>query len=394
MSAARLGNMQFNSLTDEQLLLLRIVGAICNPADDYNYPLVNYASLNARLLLELLSRHGLTALCLDILKRQVKFGFPEERVAQLKNISICQAAIALRKGSHLNQVLIEFWKQGLEVMLLKGPALAMQAYGSDVVRDSNDFDLFIKRRDIEPCCRLLQSLGYNCHPELTVEEAVEFASYENELLFQNQVSCLTVDLHWELSRHYLSRDMNWQLFSKRLVSIDIIGQSVLTLSPEDNIVFLSLHGAKHGWARLEWLCSLGCLIKNNDIDWSAVLDRAEELKALRMLLLACALLQKICRIVPPRALSDHLMKELWLQNLVVMTYNTWFTSYHGTYPLERRVARYHFLLQDNLIESVNYGFRLLFSPTGEDWQKSRNEGSGFWRKALGRPCRLLHQHFK
>jgi putative nucleotidyltransferase-like protein len=53
------------------------------------------------------------------------------------------------------------------------------------------------------------------------------------------------------------------------------GQTVMTLSPEDLLVYLCAHGAKHVWEKLIWIVDVAGLInRHSDPDWRSVCDLA------------------------------------------------------------------------------------------------------------------------
>src|SRR5262249_32570991 len=58
------------------------------------------------------------------------------------------------------------------------------------------------------------------------------------------------------------------------------GMRTLTLSAEDEIIYLCVHAAGHAFAHLAWLYDIKMFIyKNPNIDWAVVIDRAASFKA-------------------------------------------------------------------------------------------------------------------
>jgi hypothetical protein len=48
---------------------------------------------------------------------------------------------------------------------------------------------------------------------------------------------------------------------ERLEPIDLVGTAVLGLPLEDVLLFLCLHGFKHGWERVGWICDVTELLR-------------------------------------------------------------------------------------------------------------------------------------
>ena len=102
----------------------------------------------------------------------------------------------------------------------------------------------------------------------------------------------------------------------RLEKVTIAGRTVLTLAHDDLALFLAAHGTKEGWRSLIWVCDFAELLrKYQDIDWVAVLDRAQRSHSSRPLLLAIALASTLLDAPAPAALIDRAWKNSALRAL-------------------------------------------------------------------------------
>jgi hypothetical protein len=64
--------------------------------------------------------------------------------------------------------------------------------------------------------------------------------------------------------------------------IVIFGRQVWSFSSQDMFLFLAVHGGKHSWSALKWLCDLAEFVRSNpELDWPALFKRAEALGAAR-----------------------------------------------------------------------------------------------------------------
>ena len=81
---------------------------------------------------------------------------------------------------------------------------------------------------------------------------------------------------------------------ERRVAFSLGGASTSTLAPEDLLFFLCLHGSRHLWARLSWICDVAQLLRRNPaLDWAQVLAQARRAGGQRMLFLGLALAHKL-----------------------------------------------------------------------------------------------------
>ena len=74
---------------------------------------------------------------------------------------------------------------------------------------------------------------------------------------------------------------------KASLSVIVEGRAVRTLSLEDMVLVLCVHGTKHLWEELKWLADLIYLISNTpDLKWQEIYERAEKLGLRRILSLS------------------------------------------------------------------------------------------------------------
>ena len=71
---------------------------------------------------------------------------------------------------------------------------------------------------------------------------------------------------------------------RRLVPVSYAGATIKSLPLEDLIIYLCMHGSRHSWERLAWICDVAELVRlNPDTDWNKLLDQAASLGGQRML---------------------------------------------------------------------------------------------------------------
>ena len=154
----------------------------------------------------------------------------------------CRAA-AESLAAALETLLLDFARQGIEVIPLKGPALALALYGDAALRQSNDIDLLVRREDFSNAESLLLGQGFG---------PLGAASEHDRRFLRGE---LLVELHFELaSPRFFPFDIDgiWS----RSIHTDFRGRPARAMSKCDLVLYLCAHGLKHGFSRLIWILDL------------------------------------------------------------------------------------------------------------------------------------------
>jgi hypothetical protein len=174
---------------------------------------------------------------------------------------------------------------GVPFLVLKGPAIGTLAYEDFSLREFGDLDLIVHQQDFTQAKDLLIEQGYQpVRPDL-VEDEAQYMKRMGEAHFQK--GNVTLDLHWRIAQIsetgcvlFLDYPELWE----RARSLSVQGETFLSFSPEDYVLFLCVHGARHQWSRLSWICDLAELIRRHpNMDWRYILKQSKTLKCRRML---------------------------------------------------------------------------------------------------------------
>jgi hypothetical protein len=144
----------------------------------------------------------------------------------------------------------------------KGPVLATSVYGNLALRQFVDLDLMIHRHDVLEAKEVLASLGYRPQYQLTRAQEAALLASQCEYAFTHEDGESTVELRWEITEHF-SFPLDTERLWERLEQVPLGGDNVPTLSPEDTLLILCAHGAKHLWERLGWICDVAELVHNH-----------------------------------------------------------------------------------------------------------------------------------
>ena len=94
---------------------------------------------------------------------------------------------------------------------------------------------------------------------------------------------VAVELHWRIAGAVSDFGLDYARLWSRLGVVALGGRLVPVLEPVDLLLVLCIHGAKHAWERLAWICDVAELVRRTpELDWTALVAEAEELKAGRI----------------------------------------------------------------------------------------------------------------
>jgi Uncharacterised nucleotidyltransferase len=155
---------------------------------------------------------------------------------------------------------------GVEPLALKGPALAMTAYGGLAMRQFTDLDLLVRKSEVERAAAILLEESYAPGLGYGLADLGRPGAFEIALA---RAGALTeIDLHWRLVPPYFPLAFDGEDLRLRAMRIEIEGGAVRTLAAADHLLYLCAHGAKHGWQALGGICDLAELIRASPRDSS------------------------------------------------------------------------------------------------------------------------------
>jgi hypothetical protein len=268
------------------------------------------------------------------------------------------------KQLKLYRVLVD---HDIPLAILKGSALAQSAYGDISLRQAGDIDVLISPAHFDRARLLLESLGYEMTPHLTARQISSHLATHCEIQFVGDAGLTVVDLHWALAPKNFVFNMETDELLSRLQPVTIAGTKIDTLATEDLIVYLSMHGAKHLWRAVEWISSLGELIRAaRSIAWPAVIERAEKAHATRMLALGLRLAERVSGIHVPTVVFSTLDSDDCAQRLAHNTLSLLFDN--SVYAESTETNLYNFKIMDRKRDAFVSGLRSIFVPALSDWQ--------------------------
>jgi hypothetical protein len=211
-----------------------------------------------------------------------------------KNIAIRN----LSTTAELRRLLLLMKSQGIDTLPYKGPMLTQMLYGDLELRQFGDLDIVIQPEDMRSVEKLLMAEGYRPYfGEKTATELDAYMKSKNEHTydFYHDHKKVFLEIHWRFWPVFFSSVTPKDIWHRR-ESAELAGKIVSNFKVEDYLIILCMHGSRHQWNRLSWLCDIALLLqKYPNLDWQQMFELSEQWGAKRMLrlglYLACAWLQ-------------------------------------------------------------------------------------------------------
>src|SRR5205823_1269879 len=82
---------------------------------------------------------------------------------------------------------------------------------------------------------------------------------------------------------------------------------ISTMGQEHTLLLLCVHGTRHFWGNLKWVCDIAQAVSAfSEIDWARTLARADKLGCRRMLLIGMVLARDVCGVDLPASIERSL----------------------------------------------------------------------------------------
>lgn len=275
-------------------------------------------------LTRLAFRHGLSPLVYTRLNTFLPRPLPEF-AKRLKEDAFALTQTVLVHTAELKRLVPRLVANGIETLVLKGPTLAQSLYGRPAYRAFGDIDVMVQARDVVKAWALLEEDGYALSYKVTAAQLPELMRSGNHLVMYRAPNNECVELHWGFFARSRATAFDEKGAWSRRVPMLMGETTMMTLAPRDLAHFLCLHGSKHVWCRLAWLCDLVWFMhRYPTFDWVGLLEDARQMGTLRMVLVGAALARELYGVTLAPGVSDAierdievmpLAKEMWRRAL-------------------------------------------------------------------------------
>jgi hypothetical protein len=344
---------------------------------------------NGPRLLELAAEHGVLGHLAARLGKMQGDSLPPETRQALLDGQRAQNFVTLRMTAELFRVLDQFVSAGIGALVVKGPVLAVRAYGDPAMRSYGDLDLLVRQRDIRRATELMMDAGYDAAVPVA---AIDAGRIPGQYLFSRPDSKLIIELHNDLTLRYFPRRFPLERLFERQTRMQLDSREVPALSVEDELVLICVHGAKHLWERLMWIADVAALVSRQvNLDWDRAASSAREVGAERMLHVGLRLAATLLKLRLPDHVLEKVKSDKMAANLTGQILN-WLPAAGYAPPGLFERAAFRLRMHGGLVSAPAYLVRLSLSPTEEDWKGGPEEKRHWLLDALRRPFRLARKY--
>lgn len=331
-------------------------------------------SVDWRHVLRIAEHHNV----LPLLYRALR-GFPgvvpSTTLDELRDHYALNAQRNLRFTAELFRVLDCLEAHAIPAIPFKGPVLAETVYGDLALRSFSDLDVLVRPADVLRAKAALATLGYTPSAQLppAMERAYVATGYEYS--FDGPAGRNLLEIQWGILPRFYAVQFDCDALFDRSGLTKVSGRTVHTLSPEDLLLVLCAHAAKHAWVRLGWLRDIAGVLQH-PADWSLVEQHARELGICRIVAVSLLLTHRLFGASIPDSLrelgrADHEAEPLSEQ----IARDLPGAEEHNSESLQ--YFRLMLRLRERTRDQLRFLFRLSVTPSIGEWALVRLPGPLF-----------------
>ena len=300
-----------------------------------------------------------------------------------RNAAYGQAAFTARCTSLAERLQARFREAVPDIVLVKGPALARQAWPDLGMRSFDDLDYRCPFSAYDALCRTMAA--EKCEPEHS--DPIQQSHYWHfgwGIMFRHPQGILIEANHRAFPPHFPCIQSPTVEDERRCESLALDTETVRAPTPAHHLLICSMHLLWHGGERLGWVADIaGLLARYPDVfEQADEISTTESAFARRALNTACALAEKLLgpnlvQISLPmvsaqalRTLEEHLQSDLP--------------------PRPASVRALHAALLSPL-EKTRYAMRSAFTPGDGDFRDTTFSEKRRWLYWIRRPWRILRK---
>jgi len=259
-------------------------------------------------------------------------------------------------------------QRGIPIIGFKGPLLAQQAYSSLALRRAGDIDILVQESAVDRVCDLLEKRGY-CEEHvyrtgraLNEREQCLYRKYQSEYLFIRPHDMVMIEPHWRITPATLADNLDYDAIWRHAQAIPLADTKVLGLSSEDELLVLCLHGSKHEWTQLRWVCDIAALIESNPVlNWEVTHARAVAQGYARVLALGLSLCQRAFGLSLPVAVQRFVAQDNAAGKLADEVCGR-LLDINNTTPDVFVLTRFRWQMRERLRDRLHYAAGIVITP--------------------------------
>ena len=333
-------------------------------------------------------RHAVVPLVYLQLKRHAADVVPNEHLRLFKQNYLENSARNTVLAAEMCRLIGLLAEAGIQAIPYKGPALAAFAYNNLALRRFVDLDVIVKKSDVLQAREVLLAEGYTPAKSLSQGQQEILLRTQHNMQFSRDNHRLIVELHWEIAPHLFASAVSSDKLWQNLTTIDLNGTRVRTLSSDDLLLSLCVHGSRHLWERLSWICDVAELLARHSFDWTTLLERAARSDSERMFLLGLHLAERLLAAPLPNEVKRRCDSDDRLKSLAVNVIKNLFNGTTHVPATSREIFQYNLSVRKTLRARARYLVYTL-RPTDSDLGARSFPPALSFAYYLTRPIRLI-----
>jgi len=289
-------------------------------------------------------RHAVPQLLYHNLKAMgAERAVPPGVLGRLERMYYANALRHLRFSQALEEVLAAFKEVGIEVIVLKGMALATQVYPVAALRQCGDIDVLVREESLLRAEEVLLSLGYTAAANDLPDQW--FGQHHYHVSYLKDEGRIGLEVHWDLAPQPNPFCLPLPELWARAQPFRIGNSEAWALNPADLLLHLSFHAtfSPHPlWEPdidLRHLCDIAETIRVCPTDWDQLIVQARHYRVTRCLYATLHLAQRMLQARVPHdvleALQPVACDPKWLADLE----DRFLKRRHGCTEVTYRLAR-------------------------------------------------------
>ena len=333
-------------------------------------------------------RHSVVPLVYLQLDRHASDLTPTGALAKLKKHYLENAVRNTVLTAELCRLIECFAARGFDAVPYKGPVLALFAYGNIALRRFVDLDVIVRKNDVPKAREILLNEGYTPTKSLSLSQQDLLLRTQHNLQFSRDNHRLIVELHWDVAPHLFASSVNTDQLWQDLIPLDLNGSQVKAFSAADLLFSLCVHGSRHLWERLGWICDVTELLTRHTFDWTTLLHRAAAADSERMLLLGLHLAERLLDAPLPDEIKQRCASDQRLESLAANVVEHLFNGTTHVPATSREIFKYNLGVRKTFSSRARYLLYML-RPTDGDLASHSLPASLNFAYYLTRPFRLF-----
>ena len=252
----------------------------------------------------------------------------------------------------------------------KGPVLAQVIYSEIAMRQFSDLDILIRPADVPRAKAAVAALGYRPSSQMTEAEEQAYVWSGYEPAFDGTLGRNLLELQWRILPRFYCVDLSVECLLERASEIGMGGSMVRALSPEDLVMILCIHAAKHAWSRLSLLCDIAGAARSRNINYELLERRAHRLGIARIVGVNFWLVHDLLGLPSPPPLAKCMQRDRNIEFLARRIQRR--LSHASEYdPESSDYFQLMLALRERTSDRLCFLARLAFTPSMGEWATLR-----------------------